>query len=482
MSLIAGADFSNYEHIYELFKQLGIYWISVNILYYILTLIIGNITIILSKIGTEMCLEYFIKNNYIEVENNKNLYTNFANFTDNMEQLIRGSFGWLIPSLFGIFMLHLRFNNLIISGLLCLYTIIFLGIVMYVAIKKWNKFNIDINNENGEYRNFLYDITNHNILSRIFNATPFLNQRNAELTNNVFKVYKTKIKNVNFVQNMFFVLNPTIIIGILIYTITSSEFTADFKRSVIFQSIAVINMMNDMIFGLPWQIGAFNAVRANIQLFTKSNKHKSKLILDNNNVENIKIENLNFKYEDRIIFNNFNYEFSKGFYLLNNPSGSGKSTLIKILLGLMDQDGKIAINGQIINNQDPIEYFAYSTQSNTIFDTTVENNITLGLKDTDKLNNICNKLRITHILDKVTGTNGSSISGGELKRVILARMLYFYKPGQVVIFDEPFDGLNNDLVSEVINIIKEFNDNIVIIIDHTSNTSQHIENLKVCNW
>jgi hypothetical protein len=42
--------------------------------------------------------------------------------------------------------------------------------------------------------------------------------------------------------------------------------------------------------------------------------------------------------------------------------------------------------------------------------------------------------------------------------------------------------LNNDLVSEVINIIKEFNDNIVIIIDHTNNASKHIENLKVCNW
>jgi len=190
----------------------------------------------------------------------------------------------------------------------------------------------------------------------------------------------------------------------------------------------------------------------------------------------------------------FSYEFKKGFYLLNNPSGTGKSTLIKIIMGLIktNKNTSILINEKNIDNLNVTNCFSYATQNTTVFDTTVMNNITLNEthENNQEKNNqmknsllsISEKLNIESILNNQVGINGNNISGGELKRVVLARMLYFYKKGQVVIFDEPFDGLNSLLIEEVMKIIREFTDNIVIIIDHTNNALNSIENLNICNW
>jgi len=66
----------------------------------------------------------------------------------------------------------------------------------------------------------------------------------------------------------------------------------------------------------------------------------------------IKIEKLNFRYNDNLILNNLNLEIDKGsFVSIIGPSGSGKSTLIKILTGLyLNYDGYINIDGYNLNN------------------------------------------------------------------------------------------------------------------------------------
>ena len=76
----------------------------------------------------------------------------------------------------------------------------------------------------------------------------------------------------------------------------------------------------------------------------------------------LKIENLNKKFRNNIIFDNVNLEFKKGDLVhLYGINGSGKSTLFKMIAGIIDPDkGKIEIEnnkrvGAVIENPGFIE-------------------------------------------------------------------------------------------------------------------------------
>ena len=50
----------------------------------------------------------------------------------------------------------------------------------------------------------------------------------------------------------------------------------------------------------------------------------------------IKINQLSFQYQDKLIFKNLDFTINQGdFILLTGPSGSGKSTLLKLVAGLL---------------------------------------------------------------------------------------------------------------------------------------------------
>ena len=59
----------------------------------------------------------------------------------------------------------------------------------------------------------------------------------------------------------------------------------------------------------------------------------------------IKIENLNFSYRNKKIFENLNLNVEKGKIVsIIGPNGCGKSTLVKILVGLISYNGRITID------------------------------------------------------------------------------------------------------------------------------------------
>jgi energy-coupling factor transport system ATP-binding protein len=67
---------------------------------------------------------------------------------------------------------------------------------------------------------------------------------------------------------------------------------------------------------------------------------------------NISINNLNFKYKDKIIFKNFNLEIKENtITTIIGKNGSGKSTLIKMLVGLLPNGNKIKYNEDILNKK-----------------------------------------------------------------------------------------------------------------------------------
>ena len=58
-------------------------------------------------------------------------------------------------------------------------------------------------------------------------------------------------------------------------------------------------------------------------------------------------------------------------------------------------------------------------------------------------------------------------------------MLIKYKAGNLLIFDEPFYGLDQNLVKDVIKIITSYKDNIIIVIDHTKCLENYLNENKM---
>ena len=162
---------------------------------------------------------------------------------------------------------------------------------------------------------------------------------------------------------------------------------------------------------------------------------------------------------------------------LLGPNGAGKTTCFYMIVGLVPADaGQIVLDGKDITAE-PMYARAkhgvgYLPQEPSVFrKLSVADNIRLVLElreDLDKagiekeLASLLDELQITHVADQI----GASLSGGERRRVEIARALAA-KP-RLMLLDEPFAGVDPISVGEIQRIVRHLkNRGIgVLITDH----------------
>lgn len=211
-------------------------------------------------------------------------------------------------------------------------------------------------------------------------------------------------------------------------------------------------------------------------------------------INSICIKNVNFLYKDKIIFNNFNYEFYKGnIYCIKGKNGSGKSTLINLIIGLLTDE----FDGQILYNDLNLkEIDIYNTRKKLIgvvelepilLNDTILKNITLeNESNLCDINNIIEQLNMdSYISSLKEGVNtiiderNFNISGGEKQKIAIIRALL--KHPEVLIFDEPTSALDKASKKSFIKMIERFkNNSIIIIVTHNNDfleISNHIIDL-----
>ena len=172
---------------------------------------------------------------------------------------------------------------------------------------------------------------------------------------------------------------------------------------------------------------------------------------------------------------------------LLGPNGAGKTTTFYIIVGLVKPDsGSIILDKLDVSNL-PIYLrgklgISYLPQEASIFkNLTVEENILAILEvkknltkndRIQKFNTLIEMLQINNI----TKNNGASLSGGERRRVEIARALAI-EP-KFLLLDEPFAGIDPKSVIEIQKIIKSLAKSKigVLITDHNVR-----ETLKVCD-
>ena len=104
----------------------------------------------------------------------------------------------------------------------------------------------------------------------------------------------------------------------------------------------------------------------------------------------VKVQNLTCRYQKRVILENLSFEIAQNeIFSLLGANGSGKSTLLKAIMGLIDYEGEIFIDGKNTKNikkSEMAKYIAYVPQSSSIaFDFSVFDIVLMGRFHSSKL-------------------------------------------------------------------------------------------------
>lgn len=177
----------------------------------------------------------------------------------------------------------------------------------------------------------------------------------------------------------------------------------------------------------------------------------------------IEAHNLVKTYKNRNVVDGVNLRVDTGSIVgLLGPNGAGKTTTFYMIVGLeKPNSGCILINGEDVTDMPMYkrsEYgLGYLPQEASIFrKLTVEENI-LAILETTKLTHAEQKNKLEQLLEEFNVTHvrkrkGSELSGGERRRVEIARSLA--TDPSFILLDEPFAGIDPIAVADIQDIIR----------------------------
>lgn len=168
------------------------------------------------------------------------------------------------------------------------------------------------------------------------------------------------------------------------------------------------------------------------------------------------------------LFSALSFALTRGEHLIiSGPSGRGKSTLASLIAGIIAPDeGKLEVHGRAPRpwpQPRGLEGIAWLTQETQIFSDTLANNLLLANpKATDR--QLWTVLEWVELADRVeqsergldswVGEGGLPLSGGEQRRLALARTLL--QDASLVLLDEPFRGLDDATAERLVHRLEQW--------------------------
>ena len=198
-------------------------------------------------------------------------------------------------------------------------------------------------------------------------------------------------------------------------------------------------------------------------------------------IDNVVMNKAIIKYCDSLVLGDLNYSFKKDYkYLIVGESGSGKSSILKLLLANFKYMGDLVrVNGKALEDVNLYSYYSnisYIPQDTTIFTASPIDNISLFSQNTDrkKAEEVLDLVGLSDLISKRENgldsmINKNDLSGGEKKRLDLARALY--QDRDLIIIDEVDSGLDYENQNKISEIIKEIEGKILICVSHSTNSN-----------
>ena len=190
--------------------------------------------------------------------------------------------------------------------------------------------------------------------------------------------------------------------------------------------------------------------------------------------EKIEFKNISFNFGVKKVITDVNFQIDKGKTVcLVGDTGEGKSTLIDVLLKIYRPDsGQVLIDGvnlELINSNSLRKSIAFLPQNIYMSIDTLESNLNLyKVIEADKPKLGLDKFYSESNKDDLFGPGGTNLSGGQKQKINLVRTLS--KKANLIILDEPTNNLDQESISELINIIKNKNkETTFLIVSHDQN-------------
>lgn len=200
-------------------------------------------------------------------------------------------------------------------------------------------------------------------------------------------------------------------------------------------------------------------------------------------INSIEINNINKIYGTNHVLKNFSYNFSKNdsnIFFITGVSGCGKTTLMRILSGLEKAD-----SGTIFYNY--TNTFASKTPIYNPSMVFQEDRLINEFSALDNIKALYGKKYSTKYLMEQFSLVGLteymnkpviSLSGGMKRRIAIVRAMLSDSP--LILMDEPFKGLDEELANKVINYVKEnLNNRMLIIITHHNEEIKKLEGVNL---
>ena len=204
--------------------------------------------------------------------------------------------------------------------------------------------------------------------------------------------------------------------------------------------------------------------------------------------QRLQFDNVEFRYDDEPVLRGLDVTFERGELTgLFGRSGAGKSTMAALVLRLADpQEGAVRLDGIDLRQLELTSLrsrFGLCLQETMLFGESVRDNLLLGDPEASDealwavLDDAAASEMVESLpdgLDHVLGATGSGLSGGQRRRLSLARTLLRNPP--VLIVDEPFSGLDRPAVRRVRDSLsRRAEQGLVIVICH------EVEHLPACD-
>ena len=401
-----------------------------------------------------------------------------------------GRIGFIIFDMFKEFLTVLILTGRMfqVDYILALVSLILLPLIIRVVrkfTKKIRKYGRERQDTTGRVTAFTQETLSGIFVIKAFNNTNFVIDKYKELTKEEFdQAYKTtkvkaKVSPINEVITTFMVLLVVLYGGyqiLITKNITSGDLISFVTAlGLMHQPLKrLISKNNDLQDALP------SADRV-VEIFDEKIETEvfDEVVEFNEKIENIKFENVNYKYEDsnEYVLKNINLDVKAGeIVAFVGKSGSGKTTLVNLLARFFNtDDGKITVNGVNIKNIRLGAYrdkFAIVPQETFLFGGTIKENISFGKEVSDeeiisaaKMANAYNFIQedLPNKFETEVGERGALLSGGQKQRIAIARALI--KNPEIMILDEATSALDSEsekLVQEALDSLMEGRTTFVI--------------------
>lgn len=177
----------------------------------------------------------------------------------------------------------------------------------------------------------------------------------------------------------------------------------------------------------------------------------------------LKIKGMSFSLGDKKLWENFDLNLKAGdHHSILLPSGSGKTSLARCILGLYPLEA-----GSIAIPEAKPKRIGFVPQDNALFDASIRDNICLisGPVSDEHFDELVEMTQIGTLIERFgddsIGENGQKLSGGEQRRVMLARAMA--SDVKLLIIDQMTSDLEDDLAQKIFSNISRIRPELAIL-------------------